>query len=640
MFDGSWWANKMQGDTSARLLAEWLLLGAQWDDVSRFVPVALEKVRGDLGARYVALVTTEGGCWTLATETGVACPLPHELLADALDREEPLERDSWQALPLDVRGAQAQLLVAYKSTCFPDLTVIAAALAMTFSLVHQKQQAGRRITRLEMILKIAQKWNQTNEMGPLLIQIAEAATHLLAADRASIFLWDRSAQQLVGRPALGVENEELRIPDDTGIVGQVIHDRKSVRVGVNDEGAAVDRKIAKKLCYEIKTLLCVPLQAQTGEILGVFEVLNKAQGDFSEEDQQALEELAAHAAVSLENTQQFSDLLISHRQIVDQAADNLKLVGDSPAMEALRSMMGRVADTELAILILGENGTGKEVMSRSIHYLSRRRDQPFLAVNCAALAESLLESELFGHEKGAFTGAHETCPGKFEQASGGTLFLDEIGDLSLAGQAKLLRVLEDKTVVRVGGLAPIHTEVRVVTATNRNLVEMVEKKTFREDLYYRLNVLTLEMPPLRERGDDVMFLAEYFLHGFCHNAGRKAPEFSSAAQKRLLAHHWPGNVRELRNLMERIAYLFSGDRVEVEDLVFSLAPNDKLTGPIAGLSLSEATHRFQKDYISRAVEASRCNISVAARRLGLHRSNLYRKMRQLGMSTKEDEEET
>ena len=212
------------------------------------------------------------------------------------------------------------------------------------------------------------------------------------------------------------------------------------------------------------------------------------------------------------------------------------------------------------MLLLGENGTGKEVVARSIHFGSRRRKHPFIAVNCAALTETLLESELFGHEKGAFTDAHEARAGKFELASGGTLFLDEIGDMSLAGQAKLLRVLEEKTIVRVGGSKPIHTDVRVLAATNQKLAELVRAKRFREDLYFRLNVVTLELPPLRERGDDIMLLAEHFLQQFCRRAGRRVPKFTAAARKRLESHTWPGNVRELRNLMERLAYLSSGDR--------------------------------------------------------------------------------
>jgi Nif-specific regulatory protein len=283
---------------------------------------------------------------------------------------------------------------------------------------------------------------------------------------------------------------------------------------------------------------------------------------------------------------------------------------------------------------LGENGTGKEVVAQSIHYLSRRRDQPFVAVNCAAIPDTLAESELFGHEKGAFTDAHEARQGKFELAAGGTLFLDEIGDLSLSGQAKLLRVIEEKVLVRVGGSTPIHTDARLLAATNQNLAEMVRAKRFREDLYFRLNVVTLDLPPLRDRQGDVLLLAEFFLDDFCRRARRKTPQLTAAARKRLLEHPWPGNIRELRNLMERLAYLSSEDRVEAEDLAFILSPRGQ--APLAadlGLSFADATTRFQIDYIRRQIEQSGSNMSLAATRLGLHRSNLYRKMRQLGVET-------
>ncbi|MGI9456470.1 MAG: sigma-54 interaction domain-containing protein, partial [Aeoliella sp.] len=263
--------------------------------------------------------------------------------------------------------------------------------------------------------------------------------------------------------------------------------------------------------------------------------------------------------------------------------------------------------------------------------------EPLVAVNCAALTETLLESELFGHEKGAFTGANESRAGKFEVASGGTLFLDEIGDMSLGGQAKLLRVLEQKEIVRVGGNDTIATDVRVVAATNQNLAALVQDKKFREDLYFRLNVVSLELPPLRERGDDIITLAEYFLHGLCINQGRRPPTISAAAKKRLVAHQWPGNVRELRNLMERVAYLATGEKIDAEDLAFTLSPGAQRGSVMeTGLPLQDATHDFQADYIQRTIDQVRGNVTEAAKLLGVHRSNLYRKMRSLGMEADEE----
>ena len=382
----------------------------------------------------------------------------------------------------------------------------------------------------------------------------------------------------------------------------------------------------------------MPLITASGKCLGAFEVLNKLEGQFTDEDQRGLQELAAHATVALENTQQLEELLSKHQLLVEEAAGGVQLIGESPAIEAVRSTTRRIADTDLAILILGENGTGKEVVARSIHYLSGRRDQPFIAVNCAALSETLLESELFGHEKGAFTDANETRAGKFELASGGTLFLDEIGDMSLSGQAKLLRVLEDKTVVRVGGSTPIHTEVRILAATNQDLASMVREKKFREDLFFRLNVVSLELPPLRERGEDVLLLAQYFLQSFCRNMGRNVPGLSAAAQKQLVSHRWPGNVRELRNLMERLAYLTSGDRIEAEDLAFiDTSGTGEALNLELGSTLTDATKEFQQEYIRQTIDSTQGNMSQAAKKLGLHRSNLYRKMRQLDMSGVEEE---
>jgi len=245
---------------------------------------------------------------------------------------------------------------------------------------------------------------------------------------------------------------------------------------------------------------------------------------------------------------------------------------------------------------------------------------------------------LFGHEKGAFTDAREMRVGKFELAASGTLFLDEIGDMSLGGQAKLLRVLEEKIVVRVGGSASIPTNTRVIAATNQNLAELVRQRKFREDLYFRLNVVTLDLPPLRDRGEDVVTLAEHFLNTFAAQARRKPPKFTAAARKRLLAHDWPGNVRELRNLMERLAYLApeDQDKLDAPDLAFILSPATPAAGALSlDMALAEATEQFQTEYIKQHIQRARGNMTAAAERLGLHRSNLYRKMRQLGMDTGE-----
>ena len=611
-------------------------------DVSGFLGEALHVIQTAVRADYIALAKADAARWTIEADSGARQNLPLGLLAEVLDRETAAAEGSWMAAPLTPRRASDGVLIAHGAkpgqATANLLDALAAALAAGLAAVRSRQQQIRRTKELETILELAAQWNQTHEMVPLLEQMAQTATRLLNADRASIFLWDKPNRTLVGRPALGVEGGELRVPDNAGIVGQVVQHGLPRRVSAADlaQQQQINRSVDTKLGYQTRSLLCVPLRTSHGEMIGAFELINKLQGDFTDEDEAMLVELAGHAAMALANTQELEELVTTHRQLVDQAAEDVRLVGQSPPIQTLRSTIGRVAKTDLAVLILGENGTGKEVVSQAIHYHSGRRNKPFIAVNCAAIPETLLESELFGHEKGAFTDAHEARAGKFELANGGTLFLDEIGDLSRGGQAKLLRVLEEKVVVRVGGSKSIHTDARVIAATNQDLAEMVRQKKFREDLYFRLNVVTLQLPPLRERGDDIILLAEHFLADFSRKARRRAPKLTAAARKRLVQHAWPGNVRELRNLMERLAYLTAADTIEAEDLAFILSPRAQgaelfqFDGP-----LTDATHDFQVEYIKRAIERSRGNMTDAAELLGLHRSNLYRKMRQLGMSVEE-----
>ncbi len=621
--------------------ADLFYLAAKAASPAALLASALPRTLAPLAAEFASVATLDGGQWQVIASSGPARALPAPLLAEALDRDATVADAQWIASPLAPREGSREVIVfqtrsGRRNAAIETATALASVVRTALDEVRGREAQRQRIDRLEAILAIASQWNQTNEMEPLLTQMAEAATRRLKADRASIFLWDRPSHTLVGRPALGVEGNELRIPDDSGVVGQVVLTGETRRIDSSDQ-TSINRRVDQELGYQTRTLLCVPLRGAKGELFGAFEVINKLTGDFTADDEAALVELAAHAAIALENTQQFEQLLSRHRHIVEQAAQDVRLVGQSPAIEALRSTIRRVADTDLAILILGENGTGKEVVSQSIHYLSRRRDEPFIAVNCAAITETLLESELFGHEKGAFTDAHESRQGKFELASGGTLFLDEIGELSLSGQAKLLRVLEEKIVVRVGGSKPIHTDARVIAATNQNLAEMVRQKRFRQDLYFRLNVVTLDLPPLRQRGDDVLLLAEHFLVDFCRKAHRKPLKFSATARHRLQAHSWPGNIRELRNLMERLAYLSTGDRIEAEDLAFILAPaGEAATTVPSDLPLAQATDHFQIDYIKQHIDRARGNMSEAAKQMGLHRSNLYRKMRQLGMHTDEE----
>ena len=615
-------------------------LALEGEDES-FLDSAMKTISDELKASSVSLMQGVKGQWRTLASTGKSkqAQPPMELLSETLDAESTCTAGTWSAVPLNRPNRAGEVLAidSPKPISEEELDSVTAALDLA-NIGHQARiKTARRSAQLEAILEVTALWNQSRQTDELLMQIAEASTRLLGAERATIFLPDASGESLIGKPALGVEDGMLRIPAGAGVVGKVMESGQPIRVDedISDEQQQINREVDEKLGFQTTTLLCVPMINSQQQTIGAFEVINRLTGNFTQVDQDALVELAHHASVAIENTQHVEHLVTTQTKVADEAAGDVALIGQCPEIEKLKQTIGRVADTELSILITGENGTGKEVVAQLVHYLSSRRGEVMVTVNCAAISETLLESELFGHEKGAFTDAHQAREGKFELADGGTLFLDEIGDMSLGGQAKLLRVLEEKVVVRVGGSANIPTSARVVAATNQNLGELVRDKKFREDLFFRLNVVTIELPPLRTRGDDVILLAEHFLNGFCKKARREPPKISASVKKRLLGHRWPGNVRELRNMMERIAYLSEGDNVSVEDLAFVDAPAPKDSAIELNLTLSDATQQFQLGYIQRQIDSTNGNMTDAAANMGLHRSNLYRKMKQLGMSAED-----
>jgi len=313
------------------------------------------------------------------------------------------------------------------------------------------------------------------------------------------------------------------------------------------------------------------------------------------------------------------------------------LIGDSEVMQRLKEQVQAAAPTDGRVLIFGENGTGKEVVARTIHALSHRCDEPFVEVNCAAIPEELIESELFGHVKGAFTGAAESKKGKFELADGGTLFLDEIGDMSLKTQAKVLRVLQEQTFEPVGGSTTVKVDVRVIAATNKDLTELIRGGQFREDLYFRLNVLPLRVPPLREREGDIPALARHFLGEFARHYGRPIPAVDPAVAEAVAAYPWPGNVRELRNVVERMTIMGPRGRITVADLPPELGGGRAGRMDGAGLDLGsegplrEARERFEKWYVARKLRENGGNVTRTAEALGLERSHLHRKLRAFGI---------
>lgn len=639
--ESPWRTQPELGSSLVGLSDRLLNAGLEYERLESLLETQLPQIASEFSARWVGILQRQPQ-WSVVAEFGRHAPepLPVELAEDTLDRGSSGRLDLGAASiithPLQNALPDSILMLSGRDLTADDHAgVIAAghALELAMAVCHRNQTQSNAIERLRQALQVVARFTTEQETRPLLERIAEEATTFLDCDRATIFLWDRDRKQATGCPALGCEDNILTVPDAAGIVGETLQTGRSVLVSDAYSDPRFNREVDLASGYRTRNLLCVPLNDPGGQRIGAFEVINKLDGPFDEHDEEALKVFGVHAAVALKNLENRQQLQRSRDRLNEQIRGQVEIVGESPAIKALRATIDRLATTDLPVLLLGESGTGKEVAAHCLHYLGARSDQPFVAVNCAALTETLLESELFGHEQGAFTDARETRPGKFELADGGTLFLDEVGDMSPGGQAKLLRVLEQKVITRVGGVAPIPIDVRVVAATNAKLIEAVREKRFREDLYYRLSVVALELPPLRDRPEDILPLAEFFLDRFAVQARRVGLKLSAAARRRLQAHAWPGNVRELRNLMERVAFLCQQDRVEPDDLAFAISA-DPTSGfePSESFGLDQATKQFQREFIRRAIKRVDGNMSDAARLLSLHRSNLYRKMKQLEMT--------
>lgn len=352
--------------------------------------------------------------------------------------------------------------------------------------------------------------------------------------------------------------------------------------------------------------------------------------------------------VTLRNAFQFSELNKENKELRSEVFKAPTMIGASPKMQRLKDQIATVSPLNSWVLITGENGTGKELVARAIHQASRRQDAAFVAVNCAAIPEELIESELFGHERGAFTGATQMKRGKFDQAHGGTLFLDEIADMSLKTQAKVLRILQEQKFERVGGSQTIDVDVRVVAATNKNLVEAIKNNLFREDLYYRLAVIPIVVPPLRERADDIAPILKHYFDMFAREQGREAKTLGGDALQILRHYPWPGNVRELRNLVERLSIMTPGPVVATEDLPAEILeavakapsapsgePSDGSPGSFSVADvggLKEAKNLFEREFIVRKLRENDWNISRTAQALGIERAHLHRKIKAFKIS--------
>ncbi len=435
-----------------------------------------------------------------------------------------------------------------------------------------------------------------------------------------------AARDAVGAPAGAV----LLADDGNGLREAATSDGAAATPRVPRDAAAeaLDRREAAALRLDGHHAAAVPI-LRGEERLGVLCLVGN-EVPFPEDDLQLLFGLCASAGSSLALVRHLS-WLEGERRRLEAPTDDEELRGDSPAIGRVRALLSRAAASEASVLLAGESGTGKELAARALHARSARRDGPFVAVNAAALVDTLVESELFGHERGAFTGAVARRRGRLESAHRGTLFLDEVGEMAPQTQAKLLRVLETRSFERVGGTESVKVDVRVVAATNRDLPAEVREKRFREDLYYRLAVVTITLPPLRERREDIPGLASFFLSRHAQRVGRRLEGFSPAALARLVTYDWPGNVRELSNAVERAAVLSAGPLVRPEDLPEALVEGPAALADEALTPYHEAVNRAKRQAVSAALAQCHGNVTEAARLLGLHPNYLHRLLNQLGL---------
>ncbi len=495
--------------------------------------------------------------------------------------------------------------------------------------------------RAAALLAICRRMGSERDLDALLGLAAREAARLIGADRASIFLLDAERNELWSRVALG-SRETVRFDARLGVAGAACARDATIVVRDAQADARFYGGVDERSGYRTQTILATPLRVREGRVIGVFELLNKQEGAFTQEDAEALEALAVHTALAVETAQLVETLRRERadldarnaelRRLVETSLGTQGILGTSPAIADVVRTVHRLRDSSVNVLLTGESGTGKERVARALHETSRRACAAFVAVNCAALPEALVESELFGIEKGVATGV-DARPGRFEQAHGGTLFLDEIGDLGLTAQAKILRVLQEGVIERVGGRRPQPVDVRVVAATNRDLPRALAEGTFREDLYYRLNVVHLHLPPLREIPGDIAPLAAHFLRQFAAAAGRSVPELAPDALELLASYGWPGNVRELRNEMQRATALAHGPVVRASDLSPQVrgAARGTVVSPALASGEAPALGAAVRDLETRMIRAALAehggDALAAAKTLGLDKRQLVAKMR-------------
>ena len=518
----------------------------------------------------------------------------------------------------------------------PDavLTAIADGLPAPRAVVAStsgRPTADRMSRVMKSVIRVCRAATSGKGLTDLQRRVLESVMEGVPAGRAAILLGGGSTDELTSAvhwTCSGGEAPSFRIP--RRVVQGVLEDRAAVCI--NDALNDSLKPSPTMLEAEIGALMAVAVVAADTVIGALYVDASDPEARFSEDDLHLLLAIADVSAVPLANALRTERLERENERLLGQIAGDHPLLGASDRMRSVHRFITKVADSDSTVLIAGASGTGKELVARAIHRLSGRAKKPFVAVNCAAVAESLLESEFFGHEKGAFTSAYVQKKGKLEEANGGTVFLDEIGELALPLQAKLLRVLQEREFDRVGGSGtrPIRINIRVIAATNRDLAQEITRGAFRQDLYFRLNVVSLTMPELRERRDDIPLLAAHFLEKHAHACTRRVTSISDETLSCLMNYDWPGNVRELENAIERAIVLGSAEQIVPDDLPESIVESG-IVESAAGAKFYERIKDLKRQLVANALDQTGGSYTEAARRLGLHPNNLHRLMKTLSM---------
>jgi transcriptional regulator with GAF, ATPase, and Fis domain len=497
----------------------------------------------------------------------------------------------------------------------------------------QPHPTERTVRDLNVLLNFSKRLNLVHGLAALQRSVLEAILEISSADRAAILLTEEGTEgfsSVVGRDRLLGPNQPIQVSHT--ILNQAVQDNLAVLC--NDVASDQTFRDAESLLVpRVRSVLAVPLEVQDKRLGALYLDASSPGARFDSELLQLVTALGNVAALAIENARHLERLGDENRRLQQELNIQHSMVGESPRMREVYQFVSRVAARESTVLIQGESGTGKELVARAIHSNSGRANGPFVAINCAAIVDTLLESELFGHEKGAFTGAVGQKKGKLEIGEGGTVFLDEVGELAAPIQAKLLRVLQEREFERVGGTRPIKLNIRLIAATNVDLNEASRTGKFRQDLYYRLNVVSLEVPPLRDRPEDIPLLAAYFTARYSEKVNRRVAGISPKARTCLLHYPWPGNVRELENAIERAVVLGSTELILPEDLPDSILEETSSSGEQV-TALHDGIREAKKKIIEQAIEQAGGNYTEAAGLLGVHPNHLFRLIRTLKLTPK------